>query len=458
MKRICILLITVTLLFGMVGCGDGGGVEYDLAISSSAGGTVTTPGEGTFTCDAGEVVNLAAEVEGGYHFVHWTGDVSTVADIYLPVTNITMYGDYEIRAEFASGTYSVQTISTTSWGMFTIHSGDIDGDGLFEASILHNGGGFWFVDYEDGDYVVSNVTDPGGVFGDVADTDGDGRAEVIAANGNGIQIVSYVAPGVFQIDADLPVEGGARGVIAGEVGSNESMRIIAGSENSGYVHVFKYQEDNYVEEWSGIVVPDSEIIPTAAGDVDNDGQTEFLINVWETPGYGPSNGNIYVYKWTGVTYEPILIQHTDAEDYMSAAISDLDRDGKNELIIDTTDEITVYKYSSQSGKLEHVWSAPSGEWASQIAIGDVDGDGQDEAIWFPHYSVYPTYHGRIIVIGYDGIGYSVEAAIHGFSGELGGGTVADFDDDGYNEIITSLFNIEAPEYPIYLVKYTPLEE
>ena len=74
--------------------------EYDLTISSTSGGTVTTPGEGTFTYDAGTVVDLVATPASGYQFVNWTGDVDTIADVNAASTSITMNGDYEITANF----------------------------------------------------------------------------------------------------------------------------------------------------------------------------------------------------------------------------------------------------------------------------------------------------------------------------------------------------------------------
>jgi hypothetical protein len=74
--------------------------EYDLTIASTAGGSVTEPGEGTFTYDEGAVVDLRVAVEESSRFVNWTGDVSTVADVYAAVTNITMNDSYSITANF----------------------------------------------------------------------------------------------------------------------------------------------------------------------------------------------------------------------------------------------------------------------------------------------------------------------------------------------------------------------
>jgi hypothetical protein len=79
--------------------------QYHLTISSTAGGAVTMPGEATYAYDEGEVVGLWAQAEGGYHFVNWTGDVSTVADVDAAVTSVTMNGNYIISANFAVDLY-----------------------------------------------------------------------------------------------------------------------------------------------------------------------------------------------------------------------------------------------------------------------------------------------------------------------------------------------------------------
>jgi Leucine-rich repeat (LRR) protein len=78
-------------------------VQYSLTISSTTGGSVTTPGEGTFVHNAGAVVNLAATPGGGYAFVNWTGNVATVADVNAAYTTISVNGNYSITANFVLG-------------------------------------------------------------------------------------------------------------------------------------------------------------------------------------------------------------------------------------------------------------------------------------------------------------------------------------------------------------------
>ena len=101
------------LIAGMVGCVS---VKCDLTIASTAGGSVTTPGEGTFTYDEGGVVNLLAEAEEGYQFINWTGDVGTIADVHDASTTITMEDWYSITANFETyeiGVYSIIYVPST---------------------------------------------------------------------------------------------------------------------------------------------------------------------------------------------------------------------------------------------------------------------------------------------------------------------------------------------------------
>jgi hypothetical protein len=80
---------------------DGNGTDnYQLAVSSASGGSVTTPGAGTFTYDAGMVVQLVAMPEEGYEFLSWTGDLDHIADPNAASTTITMNGNYAVVANF----------------------------------------------------------------------------------------------------------------------------------------------------------------------------------------------------------------------------------------------------------------------------------------------------------------------------------------------------------------------
>ncbi len=106
MKTVSVFLVIVALMAGVVGCADPAEEEeeeepqYELTIDSTAGGQVTTPGEGTFNYTEGTVVDLVAEAEEGYRFVYWTGDVDAVDIVYAAITTLTVEGNCSITANF----------------------------------------------------------------------------------------------------------------------------------------------------------------------------------------------------------------------------------------------------------------------------------------------------------------------------------------------------------------------
>jgi hypothetical protein len=86
-----------------------------LTVSSTRGGSVTTPGEGTFLHPLGIEVSLVAEPDEDYQFAHWSGDVDTIADVDAASTTITMISSYSIKANF-DGAGSGCCVATAAYG------------------------------------------------------------------------------------------------------------------------------------------------------------------------------------------------------------------------------------------------------------------------------------------------------------------------------------------------------
>ena len=99
MTRAGIFFLAIALVVGSVACND----TYELTISSTVGGSVTTPAEGTSTHKIGTVVELVATPDDGYKFYTWTGNTENIADVNSVSTNITMNGNYSITAHFEIG-------------------------------------------------------------------------------------------------------------------------------------------------------------------------------------------------------------------------------------------------------------------------------------------------------------------------------------------------------------------
>ena len=73
---------------------------YNLTTASGANGNVTTPGESVYPHNCGDVVNLVATENVGYHFVNWTGDTGGILDVNDPTTTITVTANASISANF----------------------------------------------------------------------------------------------------------------------------------------------------------------------------------------------------------------------------------------------------------------------------------------------------------------------------------------------------------------------
>ncbi|HOK66759.1 MAG TPA: carbohydrate binding domain-containing protein [Anaerohalosphaeraceae bacterium] len=74
-----------------------------LTVSSSDGGAVSAPGEGTFTYYNGTVLSIAASADASWRFVQWTGtavDAGKVANPSAASTTVTVDGDYTLYASF----------------------------------------------------------------------------------------------------------------------------------------------------------------------------------------------------------------------------------------------------------------------------------------------------------------------------------------------------------------------
>ena len=101
---------------------------YILGISSSSGGAVSTPGEGSFSYGYGASVGVSATPQANYHFVTWTGTAvieGKVANATSASTNVTMDGDYTLVANFLLDQHTL-TISSSSGG-----SVSTPGEGIF---------------------------------------------------------------------------------------------------------------------------------------------------------------------------------------------------------------------------------------------------------------------------------------------------------------------------------------
>jgi hypothetical protein len=96
--------------------------QVELTTASTAGGSVTTPGElGPYQYNCGQQVPIVATATGCYNFTGWTGDTGTIADTGAASTTITMDDNYSITANFelASELVDVEITFNVGWNTFS---------------------------------------------------------------------------------------------------------------------------------------------------------------------------------------------------------------------------------------------------------------------------------------------------------------------------------------------------
>ena len=90
--------------------------NYTLNVSTGSGGTVTTPGVGTYTYSDGSVVNIAAVPNSCYSFNNWSGNTSTIGNVISSSTTIVISGNYSIQANFVLNSYILSVTPNNSDG------------------------------------------------------------------------------------------------------------------------------------------------------------------------------------------------------------------------------------------------------------------------------------------------------------------------------------------------------
>ena len=252
----------------------------------------------------------------------------------------------------------------------------------------------------------------------IADTDGDGKQEIIIKDPNCptpgcasedalviyendgddsyVETYSGLIPGVNPVLYSLEVGNDLDGDLRREI-------LISGWLNASQVIAFENTgDDSYELAWSEEIVPavNAQFV-VDGGDLDGDGRKEFLAG-----GEKPI-GQCHLHVFEAVAdneFEIVtsIIRSNTVEGYCDAAVADVDGDGRREIVFSTTWSVTIFENTGDDTWSE-IWSA---NWANdgvgpveQLGAGDHDGDGKDEIIfrqngWFADtgvWEIHPAY-------------------------------------------------------------------
>jgi subtilisin family serine protease len=206
----------------------------------------------------------------------------------------------------------------------------------------------------------------------VADLDGDGSPEILAANLQG-KIFVWHANGSLVPGWPKQISGGSTNIVVDDLDANGQKEIIIAAGST--VRVLNTNGD-ILPGWP--VYLNAMTTPPVVGDVDGDGLKEIAVGT----ATGPSN--LYMLRSDGTIMAgwPRVINPSLPSNIISWSypiLGDLDGDGKMECVIGSTEGL-VYAIKSDGSNLPGWPAATKLARVNGPVIGDIDGDGLPEVV------------------------------------------------------------------------------
>lgn len=229
--------------------------QHTLSISSTSGGH-TEPNEGDHQFSNGTAVDINAIADAGYHFVNWTGSGVTAGKVANPdvnTTTITMDGDYNVTANFAIDTFTLDYAAGPGGSLTGDIAQVVDYNSTGTSVTAVPDIGYHFIDWSDASIdnprTDSNVTvdvnvtanfaiDEMAIYGYITEPDANIPVDGVfidANNGDDSEVTD--ANGYYQVTVDY-----------GWSGTIEPNKIGHTFEPNGilYTNVTADQNDNYI--------------------------------------------------------------------------------------------------------------------------------------------------------------------------------------------------------------------
>ncbi len=321
---------------------------------------------------------------------------------------VSVFRNTSTSGSITSGSFATKVDFTTGTNPFAVATGDVDGDGKLDVVVANSNSNTISV--------FRNTSSPGSVSfaakvdfttGNspasvaIGDVDADGKPDIIVAN-YGSSTVSVLkntsSPGSITTSSlaakvDFPTGTLPYGVAFGDIdGDGKPDLVIANFTNTssnGTVSVLRntsasgsITSGSFITKVDYAVGVSPECV--AIGDVDGDGKPDLVVANYHSSSISvlrntSSPGSI------GSSSFAANVDFTTGSGTVGVAISDIDGDGKQDLVVATGSSVSVLKNTSSSG------SIGTGSFASRvdflagntpqcIAVGDLDGDGKMDVV------------------------------------------------------------------------------
>ncbi|HHV17423.1 MAG TPA: DUF3794 domain-containing protein [Thermoanaerobacterales bacterium] len=223
------------------------------------------------------------------------------------------------------------------------------------------------------------------------DIDKDGLDEIIVGCTGGIHIYKMRKGQLVRIAESRELKETVVCIALADIDRDGKYEIIAVVKGKPRIFIFRYDGKlNLIKS----EIMKHQVYCVAAGDTDGDGYPEVVVKT-----HGPRGCILYVLSFKdGNRYEKWSSHIPDA-DKMFLRVGDFDLDGKHEIVLDCTgSKVRVLRHMGSA--YNTFWDSPThSQSVKDVAIYDIDGDGQKELIvvCLSNVYIYSWKAGKVIL-------------------------------------------------------------
>ena len=362
---------------------------------------------------------------------------------------ITTFSDI---GQFTPPAFSTRSDIPTGSGPQWLCNADLDGDGKPDiivangdsntVTVYHNNSTPGSVSFaETASYTMGSSGYPIGIV--AGDLDGDGKPDLVVSNYYTQTLTIYInasTPGNIVMDSVLSVPSAnyILGAAIADLNGDGKPEVIVASQGSNMLAVYSNSSTigniSFSNETPIMSPSGGSPFKVVVGDLDGDGK----------PDLAAANsylGTVSVYLNTSTTGGAISfasdVDFATGNFPEGMAIGDLDGDGKPDMIVanNTDNTLSLLRNTSTPGNLSFApqLTVNSGYAAYDIALGDFDGDGKPDIAVVDQYNNTISIHRNISTPGAIAVSPNVDYTTGNIPYAI---TTADFDGDGKPDLAT----------------------